>query len=303
MALKATEVFTPGSFPTLTYVERSGERLEQILRDAIDTPGQIVSLVGPSKSGKTVLVEKVVGRDVLITVTGAGVESPRDIWTRVLDWIGAPSSDTKTSGTSGKVGAEAGTSGTASFLGLVKATGQVKGQLEIGIDREKATTFDRTGLPQVVKEIANSDFVVLVDDFHYMPRDVQAEVAKSLKEAVRLGVKVCTAAVRHRGDDLVRANPELRGRVRAVDIQYWGNADLSKIAEAGFGELGLRIDVPSVNKLVLESAGSPQLMQLLCLNACFVSGNRTRTPTSTTLEINAEQMKSLLEQASASTDF
>ena len=87
MPLKTTEVFTPGSFPTHTYVERSGEQLERSLRDAIDTPGQIVSLVGPSKSGKTVLVEKVVGRDSLITVTGAGIQSADDIWNRVLDWF------------------------------------------------------------------------------------------------------------------------------------------------------------------------------------------------------------------------
>ena len=89
--MKATEVFTPGSFPTHTYVERAGERLEKMLRDAIDTPGQVVSLVGPSKSGKTALVEKVVGRDSLITITGAGIESANDIWDRVLDWMGSPS--------------------------------------------------------------------------------------------------------------------------------------------------------------------------------------------------------------------
>ncbi len=225
MRLKASEVFTPGSFPTHTYVERSGERLEEALRDAIDTPGQVVSLVGPSKSGKTVLVEKVVGRDSLITVTGAGIQSPDDIWTRVLDWMGAPTTHTKGSTTSGKVGAEAGVTGSASLLGLAKTTGEVKGDIELGHEREKSTSFDRAGLPQIVKEIGGSNFVVLVDDFHYMPRPVQSEAAKSLKEAVRLGVKLCTAAVRHRGDDLVRANPELRGRVRAVDLEYWGSDD------------------------------------------------------------------------------
>lgn len=239
MPLKATEVFTPGSFPTHTYVERSGERLEQALRDAIDTPGQVVSLVGPSKSGKTVLVERVVGRDSLITVTGAGIQSPDDIWSRVLDWMGTPTTQSKGSATSGKVGAEVGASGSASLLGLAKGTGEVKGAVEAGYESEQSKSFERTGLAQIVKEIGGSDFVVLVDDFHYMPRAVQSEAAKSVKEAVRLGVKVCTAAVRHRGDDLVRANPELRGRVRAVDLEYWGSTDLRKIATAGFGELQL----------------------------------------------------------------
>ncbi len=47
MGLKATEVFTPGFFPTHTYVARKDTNLEQSLRDALDTAGQIVSLAGP----------------------------------------------------------------------------------------------------------------------------------------------------------------------------------------------------------------------------------------------------------------
>jgi hypothetical protein len=303
MSLKASEVFTPGAFPTRTYVERTGERLEQTLRDAIDTPGQIVSLVGPSKSGKTVLVEKVVGRDWLITVTGAGIGSPDDIWGRVLDWMGAPTTQTKGSTTSGTVGAGATATASASLLGLAKATGEVTGDVAIGHEREKSAGFERSGLAQTVREIAHSDFVVLVDDFHYMPRDVQAEAAKTLKEAVRLGVKVCTAAVQHRGDDLVRANPELRGRVRAVDLEYWRHEDLRKIAVTGFGELNARLDDASVTQLAQEAAGSPQLMQLLCLNTCFVLGIRTKASGDLDVTIDEGQREEILQQASASTDF
>ena len=303
MALKATEVFTPGSFPVHTYVERAGERLEQTLRDAIDTPGQVVSLVGPSKSGKTVLVEKVVGRDYLITVTGAGIGNPDDMWRRILDWIGAPASETKGSSTGGKVGGELGTSGTASLFGLAKATGEVKVQGEVQHERERSVTHERGGLNQVVKEIANSDFVLLVDDFHYMRREVQAEAAKALKEAVRLGVKVCTAAVKHRGDDLVRANPELRGRVKSVDLEYWRKGDLEKIAIEGFAALGSKLDASTLAALVTESAGSPQLMQLLCLNSCFVLGCRTRSDAERDVVANKTQLENILEQTSTNTDF
>lgn len=301
--IKATEVFTPGSFPQHTYVERSGERLEQQLRDAVDTPGQIVSLVGPSKSGKTVLVERVVGKDELITITGAGIREPEDVWRRVLDWIGAPVAETRTASTSGTAGVEAGTSGTASLFGLAKATGELKGGVEVGHGREKSKTHERTGLPQVIKEIGGSDFVVLVDDFHYMPREVQAETAKTLKEAVRLGVKVCTAAVRHRGDDLVRANPELRGRVRAIDLEYWNSSDLGLIARRGFAELGAQVGEQAIARLVQEAAGSPQLMQLLCLNACFVLGIRSKPALDAEFRLDSEKLRAVLEQASASTDF
>ena len=37
MAPRATEVFTPGSFPNHTYVARPGESLEEALGDALAT--------------------------------------------------------------------------------------------------------------------------------------------------------------------------------------------------------------------------------------------------------------------------
>lgn len=58
---KATEVFTPTDVPTVTYVERFSRNYEEDLRQAFAIPKMIVSVSGPSKSGKTVLVNKVVG--------------------------------------------------------------------------------------------------------------------------------------------------------------------------------------------------------------------------------------------------
>jgi hypothetical protein len=303
MTLRAQEVFTPGAFPSKTYVERSGEALEQSLRDAIDTPGLVVSLIGPSKSGKTVLVEKVIGRDALITVTGVGITSPDDIWSRALDWMRAPASTEKTSSTSGSLslGGSAKAQAGLPLVGKVEAEGTA--DAEIGHERGKSSTFERGGLTQVVDTIAGSEYAVLVDDFHYMPREVQLEVAKSLKEAVRLRVKICTAAVVHRGDDLVRANPELRGRVRAIDLKYWTAADLRQIGAVGFDALNVEVSTHLIDDLVLEAAGSPQLMQLLCLQACYVLGVRERALTRRQLEVSSEQRRAILEQTSSSTDF
>jgi hypothetical protein len=56
--VKATDVFTPNKVPTITYVQRD-EEAEQKTRNAFDIPNIVVSLSGPSKSGKTVLVNKV----------------------------------------------------------------------------------------------------------------------------------------------------------------------------------------------------------------------------------------------------
>ncbi|MFZ1905202.1 MAG: hypothetical protein WAU56_07405 [Steroidobacteraceae bacterium] len=303
MALRVQEVFTPGSFPSKTYIQRPGALLEQSLRDAIDTPGLIVSLIGPSKSGKTVLVEKVVGIDALITITGVGITSPEDIWSRVLDWMEAPAATERTASTSGSVSFEGKAEAHAKLplIGEAKAGGSAGA--EVSHERGKSSTFERGGLAQVVDVISKSEYVVLVDDFHYMPREVQSEAAKSLKEAVRLGVKICTAAVVHRGDDLVRANPELRGRVRAVDLKYWPPTDLRQIAIVGFNALNVEVSAHLVDTLAQEAAGSPQLMQLLCLQACYVLDIRERGLMQRKVEVSEAQQRTILEQTSSATDF
>jgi hypothetical protein len=53
---ETVEVFTPNAIPTYTYVERKKLGFEEHLREALSVPNVIISLSGPSKSGKTVLV-------------------------------------------------------------------------------------------------------------------------------------------------------------------------------------------------------------------------------------------------------
>src|SRR3954453_12266123 len=114
--LTAHDVFTPSSFPEHNYVARDGDDLEAKLRFALETKGQIVSLSGPSKSGKTVLVEKVVGKEQLIIVVGASVRTVDDVWTRVLDWLDAPADLISAKGTQLRTGARVGAKAQADII-------------------------------------------------------------------------------------------------------------------------------------------------------------------------------------------
>lgn len=70
MKLRATDVFKINGFPEHTYVDRSEVRLETLLADAFEIDNVVVSISGPSKSGKTVLVSKTVNGDNLIPISG-----------------------------------------------------------------------------------------------------------------------------------------------------------------------------------------------------------------------------------------
>ncbi len=60
------QIFAPNDTPTVTYVDRGYRMLEQKIRDYYEIPNVVVSVSGPSKSGKTVLIKKVVPEDYLI---------------------------------------------------------------------------------------------------------------------------------------------------------------------------------------------------------------------------------------------
>ena len=91
--LPPISVFTPNDFPKVTYVNRTvSPSLENRLQQALATPKEVVSISGPSKSGKSVLIERVVGEDNLITVSGSEITSITSLWDRVLEQIAAVSS-------------------------------------------------------------------------------------------------------------------------------------------------------------------------------------------------------------------
>lgn len=301
--MNITEIFTPSDYPLYTYVERDEDRIEERLREALSTPGEIVSVSGPSKSGKTVLIEKVAGRDNLITVTGAGITDASHIWDRALDWMGTPTQTTTTGSTTvtdtltGAVTVKAG-------LPLI---GSLAAQANLGSNTAHANatgeTRARTGMAQVVREIRNSPFVLLIDDFHYMPPTIQSEVAKQIKEAARQGIKICTASVPHRSDDVVRSNPELRGRVRAVDTRPWSLNDLVKIGTLGFPVAGINVPEATLRRFAVEASQSPQLMQAICLQACFTIRLREAKAPAVNRDFSAEEISQALEETSTRSDF
>ncbi len=156
---------------------------------------------------------------------------------------------------------------------------------------------------QVSREIGGSGFVIFIDDFHYIPKIVQSEVAKQVKSIAERGVRVCTASVPHRSDDVVRSNPELRGRLASVDCGYWQPSDLIKIAQQGFEALNFNVSRNNIERLAREAFGSPQLMQTLCLNFCFEIDARERKKDRRDLTVENKTLENVLVRSSMFADY
>lgn len=265
--MRATDVFTPNRLPEVTYVDDHLQARSRVLADALDTGAAVISLSGPSKSGKTVFIEKNIGKDRLIQVTGAGITEANKLWDRVFDIVGTPVGKRSTSANAfegtvgGKIGGEAGI--------LVSATGELSAEGKWSKSTEVETEKVIDYLQLLIRELANTGLVVFIDDFHYIPKPVQAELSHQIKEAIRNNVLFVVASVPYHSDDAIRANPDLRGRTIKLDFDYWAPEELCKIAHRGFAALQAIASPAYVQALASEAAGSPQLMQSLCLTTCF----------------------------------
>ena len=289
--------------PTLTYVERANRNFEADLRNAFSIPKMIVSISGPSKSGKTVLVTKVVAPESLIHIYGASIKRPDDLWSNVLTWMGGPIERTETAGL--KIGGEL--SATVGGKGGIPFVAEAKTDVRGGVSADGSTSttkkYSTTDLNAIVREIGDSDYVIFVDDFHYIERDVREEIGKQIKAAAEKGIRICTASVPHRSDDVVRSNTELRGRVTAINMSYWDINELEQICVRGFRELNVDLAPATVRTLAYEAFGSPQLMQAICLHFCFERSIKETQQAHQRIEIDSGVLPQIFERTSATTDF
>lgn len=303
MSYRATEVFVPSDYPTVTYVEREEEKLERRLRNALETPRSPISVSGPSKTGKTVLVKKIVGEENLIHIFGTQIEAPSDLWEAILNWMETPATVATTSGASESVAPNASTSARFGVPGV--ATVSVGGGISTTTVANTGATVTQQnrGMAAVAREIAGTDYIVFLDDFHYIHRDLQEAVGRQIKAGSEAGIRFCIASVPHRSDDVVRSNHELRGRTINIDTSYWAMEHLSRIGVQGFE--ALKVGVPSevIQRFAQESCTSPQIMQALCLQLCFNLRVRVSEPELKTVEVTELVVREALEQASTRADY
>jgi hypothetical protein len=268
--VKVSEVFVPGGQPSITYVPRTDLQLEQKLQDYLDEGHRILSLSGPTKSGKTVLIKAVVPN--AIWLYGGNVRSIERFWGSLADKLGSYPTETKER-TEQEISSDQLTLG-----------GGVNTVVRVGGDRtqkdeqleSKRQSFTRTRPDEemVLERLLEGKPVVVVDDFHYMEPKLQQAIVRGLKSSVFEGLPVILASVPHRAFDAVRVEKEMTGRVEHVTIPFWSQGELEGIASAGFTALNVTSTEQDVTMLADQSFGSPYLMQDFCLQLCKRNGVR-----------------------------
>ena len=298
--MEVHDVFTPGDYPEYTYVERGQGEHEQNLEFQLRGSASIISLSGPSKSGKSMLLNNVVNKldYSLVSIHGSNIDTVEDLWTNVLDELTVPTNTERTTADE-KEAEVGGNAGVNTPIVSIGAKGNKRDKQSV----EQTEVYERRGLSQIIEMVNLDEFVLFIDDAHYINERLHKGISESIKEAYERGMTICVAFIPHRSDDLTRANPDLSGRIDAIKLDYWESSDLIEIGEKGFEKLNLYPTELVLSNLARESIGSPHLMQKLCLELCNEIGVMEKQDEMSPIEVTTNEIKSVLRRTGNGLDY
>lgn len=264
--LTPAKVFVPGGMPVVTYIPRTERDLENRLNSATDNLCKLVTLTGATKSGKTVLANRIFPRSSgeSIWIDGGTVDSEESFWREIHAQIEQDEEIQSQDSDSDQRTLAAELSGEGGLKIIAKVSGKGTSSRSNTLSNTKQTKPVQGIKPRTIRMLRESKKPLIVDDFHYIDRKFQGSIVRALKPLVFEGYPVIFIAIPHRRYDVVRVEKEMTGRVLSIPVPSWTDEELFKIAEIGFPKLGILIDTKISRKLASEAYGSPHLMQEFC---------------------------------------
>jgi hypothetical protein len=228
-------------------------------------------VTGHTKSGKTVLVRSILPREEAIWVDGGGVGAEDDFWSTVIDQLelfqatetSAERENAAELSASGKAG--------ANFF-VAKGEAQVGGAYSTARRSSIAKSRAVSSRVTALAGLRNGQRALVIDDFHYLPRELQGDLVRALKPLIFDGLPVVIIAIPHRRYDAVKVEKEMTGRILPVCIPTWFEEELMFIPNEGFPILKGELSRDLSTRLADESIGSPHLMQEFCRAICRAHG-------------------------------
>ncbi|GAA2062674.1 ATP-binding protein [Leifsonia soli] len=262
---RTNEVFVAGRYPAHTYNPRDARRQETELNRYLEDEGKALTVSGPSKSGKTVLLEHNLAAHSTIWINGTDLRSVADFWDKIIDWYGLYDI----------IGTQQQTGGTGS--GSIRGQLGIPGVGHIGAEvgggytstNTNTATRSRNAGEVAVQALRDLPVPIVIDDFHYVDAALKLDLTRIVKALIRI-THVVMIAVPHEAFEAVRQEPDMNGRIWNLTILPWEQDELLEISRTGFPLLNLTDPNEVVGQKLSEvSMGAPFLMQQLCLDYCL----------------------------------
>lgn len=266
--LRVNDIFVPGGNPKYTYQPRDKYKIELNLKSAIERMNKFIVVAGQTKSGKTVLVRRIIPKENTVWIEGGHINKVEDVWQTILDELAIPTSTTKSESQQVEEASTLEINAGFKPAGIGAETRNVDTSKVVNT-KGSSTTHSVNLTNAAVKAISSSNKVLVIDDFHYLDKDTQTSIIRGLKPAVFDGLKVILVLIPHRMHQAAQAEMDVDGRTFTIPVPQWETEELFSIGETGFNLLNVSFNDATVNLLVNECFNSPHLMQDFCSNLCY----------------------------------
>lgn len=264
---KLRDVFVPGGMPSYTYQDRKTLNLEGLLLNSVHRLRKFIAVAGPTKSGKTVLVRKVIPPTESIWIEGAHITSIDDFWSAILAKLGvaSPSSESRTKSQEEIFETEISSGFKPAGIG---ADAKSKDSNKSSNSQTLVAALQSSKSQSAITALLKAGKTIVIDDFHYVSSENQTALIRGLKQAVFDGLSVVLILIPHRMHQAATAEMDVDGRTQTIPIPEWQPQELFAIAETGMRELAVRMHATTIETMVNESFRSPHLMQDFCSLMC-----------------------------------
>ncbi|MGC1149348.1 hypothetical protein WKH63_18450 [Pantoea agglomerans] len=271
--LKIEDVFGVSGKQVESYIERN--HVDEKFKDALSTDKQII-VYGASKQGKTALVKKHVNYDDNILISLSPKSSLKDIYQAILrkSDVLLKTSYSEGSGDKTKISGKA---FIQSAVALVLKTGA-----SLGLEHERNTNitqqFDEIEfnleLPDDVSDLIHrvgNKKIIILENFHYLPEDVQRSFAFDLRTFHDLKVRFIILGIWKEANRLTQFNGELQDRIAEIPVEPWLENDFEQIAKKGENLLNIKFSSVIIHECIANSFGSVGVFQELLKGTCIES--------------------------------
>lgn len=274
--MKLEQVFGVSREQVATYIERAA--VDNALASALAETRQII-IYGSSKQGKTSLLQRHIQADRRVTVHCGPTTTAEDIYRSFLRQRGVEIVTEKSSGTSRDMG----TSISARFMAMLPFFGEggaeTRGEVKAGArDDEKRKTIEfnlsnAQDVGELLLQIESSDLhLYVLENFHYLPDDVQRQMAFDLRTFEEMGIRFVILGVWRERNRLVQYNGDLQDRIAEVPVEPWEEPDFQRIVDLGAGILRVTFSPEVGARIFTEAHGSVAVVQELLKKVCERAG-------------------------------
>lgn len=152
-----------------------------------------------------------------VWIDGGTVSEEEDFWSGIIEQLELFQGTVEGESTdnTSELGTEA--SGQANFL-IAKGEAKVSGKLGRAKGRTKSASRQVNSRVTALAGLRKASLPLVIDDFHYIPRNLQGSLVRALKSPVFDGLPVILIAIPHRRYDALKVEKEMTGRLHPVEI-------------------------------------------------------------------------------------